>query len=195
MTTSLPTESLRKRPRVLHFTTYQPLALKERESLTEYLRTPTVVPVKHTAETLSALSATERTAYDDARRLYLSGGIVIDTAPVTEGKKLLLRAIHENSGRNSGHTGVMLTGPAAVGKTTTAKALMRWVFEAYTRQFPDWEKSDHVPVVYVEVPPRSTEKSLLKEFAGFFGTPYLKGESASDLRVKIVSALRKATRN
>lgn len=163
-------------------------ALNRRESLLHYLEHPLVPP-----EPLGTNpTAAERAAYNAQRMDYLSGGIVLTTKTVIEGRLLLTNAFQENRARNSGHAGVMLSGDSSLGKTTTAKRLMRWVLGEYAKQFPHWRAMEHVPVMYVEVGSNSTGKALLKEMADFFGLAVRDRDSMADLRSKVVNAIRRA---
>ena len=175
---------------MLAFTThdFEITALNRRESLLHYLQHPLEAPSPHAEDATRANIAT----YNQQRMDYLSGGIVLNTEPLQKGKLLLTRAFQENRARNSGHAGVMLSGNSTLGKTTTAKRLMRWVFEEYASQVPAWNQYQHVPVMYLEVPPGSNAKALLKEFAEFFGLPVLGRDSMADLRTKVVAAIRRA---
>lgn len=164
-------------------------ALNRRESLLHFLANPLLKPE---LRSLEDLTPEERFDYDQQRMDYLSGGIVLGTDAVMKGQLLLTRAFQENRARNSGHAGVMLTGESTLGKTTTAKRLMRWVFEEYAKQVPDWQRFEHVPVMYVEVPSNSNGKGLLKEMAEFFGLSVLARDSMADLRMKVVAAIRRA---
>lgn len=164
-------------------------ALNRRESLIKHLQHPLLAPTNAVSD---ALTPKERAAYDRNRMDYLSGGIILGTETVHEGKLRLTRAFQENRARNSGHAGVILSGNSSMGKTTTAKRLMRWVFEEYTKQVPEWEKFEHVPVMYVEVPSNSNGKSLLKEMAEFLGLPIHPRDSLADLRTKVVAGIRRA---
>lgn len=178
---------------MLYFTDpEQPAALNRWESLLHYLQNPLVRPAPLTTEERASMDRDELAAWNRARIDYLSAGIVLTTTTVQQGKLLLTRAFQENRARNSGHAGVMLTGASTLGKTTTAKRLLRWVMEEYVAQFPHWRQFDQIPVAYVEVPANSTGKTLLKEFAGFLGLSVEPRESTSDIRVKVVTALRRA---
>ncbi len=174
----------------LTFTThdFETTALNRRESLLHYLKTPLTAPEPLPADATRA----DRLAWDQARMDYLSGGIFLATSASKTGMQLLTRAFQENRARNSGHAGVMLSGNSTLGKTTTAKRLMRWVLSQYAAQVPDWEKFEHVPVMYIETPPGSNAKALLKEFAEFFGLSVLARDSMADLRTKVVAAIRRA---
>jgi len=165
------------------------IALNRRESLLNYLEHPLTAPEPMDP---TCLSDADRAEYDRARMDYLSGGVFLATSTVMSGQLLLARAFQENRFRNSGHAGVILSGDSSLGKTTTAKGLMRWVLTQYAQQVPDWRRYDHVPVMYVEVPPGSNAKALLKEMANFFGLPVLSRDSMADLRTKVVAAMRRA---
>ncbi|KJL30504.1 TniB family NTP-binding protein [Microbacterium oxydans] len=162
-------------------------ALNRWESLLHYLQHPLTAPAP-----LDSTSSADRHEHDQQRMDYLSGGIVLRTSTVAEGKLLLTRAFQENRSRNSGHAGVMLSGDSALGKTTTAKRLMRWVLEEYTKQVPHWEQDEHIPVMYVEVPSGSNAKDLLREFCDFYGLSVLSRDTTADLRTKVVGAIRRA---
>ena len=129
-----------------------------------------------------ALNATTRESYDRARIVYLSGGILLDTPTVSNARKVLANCFNDNIGRNSGHTGLMLNGDSTVGKTTTTKALMQYVYNAYKRQHPGFDSDHTVPVVYIEVPAGSTGKLLIKTFAEFFGMTVQSSESMVSIR-------------
>ena len=161
-------------------------ALNRRESLLHYLQHPIEKPLPPTD------GPAPTSEYDQRRMDYLSGGITLATDSALKGKLMLARAFQENRARNSGHAGVILSGHSSLGKTTLAKALMRWVLEQYDKQVPDWEKFEHVPVMYIEVPPGSNAKALLKEMAAFFGLTVLTRDSMTDLRTKVVAAIRRA---
>lgn len=178
----------------IHFTRpdMAPLALNRRESLLAYLQTPLTAPAPLARSQFDALDTEEKATFNRERVSYLSGGIVINTPSIAACKKALIRAFAANSARNSGHAGVMLTGDSTMGKTTTAKALLRWVVDEYSKAFPAWPQFDHIPVVYVEVPASANAKTLMKVFCEFLGLAVLTRETADDLRTKVVHALRQA---
>jgi hypothetical protein len=173
-------------------TTDRPAALHRMEDLDRYLSTPIPVPDIMDDAAYERMSTVERAAYDRSRALYLSGGIVIDTPQVSRARLLLTQHFAENAGRNSGHAGLMLSGDSTVGKTTTCKALMRYVHTQYAKQFPDFREHGRVPVVYIEVPAGSTGKLLMKTFADFFGLTVRSGESMVSIRTRVVDLLNDA---
>ncbi|MCY7286940.1 MAG: ATP-binding protein [Cryobacterium sp.] len=177
---------------LLFHTADRPSSLHDRNGLTSFLERSIPRPDILSDTDYDALSATARAEYDRSRILYSSGGIVIATPQVKESMRLLEQAFSVNVGRNSGHAGLMLNGDSTVGKTETAKALMRAVFTQYKRTFPDFENYNRLPVVYVSVPAASTGKLLMKTFAEFFGLPVTSHESMGDIRRRVVQALTAA---
>ena len=167
----------------------RPASLHDRDGLTSFLNTSIPRPEILSDADYDALTTDARTSYDRSRILYTSGGIVIATPHVTESIRLLTQAFAVNVGRNSGHAGLMLNGDSTVGKTETAKALMRTVFSQYTRMFPDYETYGHLPVVYVSVPAASNGKLLMKTFAEFLRLPVTGRESMGEIRQRVVQAL------
>ena len=156
-----------------------PPPLTRRESLLEYLTQPRL------AKPSADATASEREAY-------LSGGITIETRAVSATWEALKAAIRENRARNSGHSGVMISGPSTVGKTTIAKALMRKVMDEYVAAYPGWASDGDVPVVYIDVPPAANGKTLMTTMCRFLGLHVATRDTANDLRDRVVTVLRNA---
>ncbi|MGO4104682.1 ATP-binding protein [Leifsonia sp. YAF41] len=167
----------------------RPTSLHDRDGLTAFLGRRIPRPDMLSETDYAAQSDTARTEYDRSRIVYASGGIVIATPHVTDATRLLTQAFAVNVGRNSGHAGLMLNGDSTVGKTETAKTLMRTVFSQYTRMFPDYQEHGRLPIVYVSVPAASTGKLLMKTFADFLGLPVTGRESMGEIRSRVVQAL------
>lgn len=68
---------------------------------------------------------------------------------------------------------LIVTGPAAAGKTTALLNVGRTCHLAHTRKNPTPPETAHtaVPVAYVLVPPGATAKTLITEFARYPGIP------------------------
>lgn len=68
---------------------------------------------------------------------------------------------------------LIVTGPAAAGKTTVLLNVGRTCHLAHTRKNPPRPGSAYaaVPVAYVLVPPGATAKTLITEFARYLGIP------------------------
>lgn len=169
--------------------TDRPAPLHRREGLNQFLSTPASKP--QLRDTL-AMSDVEREAYDRARIVHLSGGIVLGTPHLTQARNLLAQCFAENIGRNSGHAGLILSGASTLGKTTIAKSLMRYIYGQYKRQFPGFDPAVNVPVVYIEVPAASTGKLLMKTFADFFGLHVQSRESMASMLSRITDVINAA---
>jgi hypothetical protein len=170
----------------------RPASLHTREGLSRYLETTIVKPTVIPADELASLPKASRDAYNRSRILYLSGGILLNTPYLTEAKLILEDCFAENIGRNSGHAGLLVTGDSTLGKTTIAKALMKWALHHYEAFVPDYRDYDQIPVIYICVPAASTGKLLMKTFAQFFGLTVRSGESMGNIRSRVVEAIRAA---
>lgn len=175
--------------KIMFHTDDRPSTLHDRDGLTAFLHRSIPRPDMLGDTEFAALSDTARAEHDRSRIVYTSGGIVINTPHVKESTRLLSQAFGVNVGRNSGHTGLMLNGDSTVGKTETAKTLMRTVHSQYKRMYPDYADHGQLPVVYVSVPAASTGKLLMQTFAEFLHLPFTGRESMGEIRRRVVQAL------
>jgi len=134
------------------------------------------------------LNEEARASYNRRRVTYASGGITIATPSYHSAVRGLHKAFAENSG-HPGQCGVLVSGDSHLGKTTILKALMKDVYRDYGKQFPQFERHDRIPVVYVEVPPKSSSKTLMQTFADFFGLTVTRSENERDLRIRVLERL------
>jgi hypothetical protein len=167
-------------------------ALHDKDSLAAYLTTKIARPDMMSDVAYAAAAETDRAAYNRARCLYASGGIVMATPHVMQATELLTDAFAVNVGRNSGHVGLLLDGDSTVGKTETTKTLMRTVFSQYTRLYPKFHDDGIIPVVFISVPAVSTGKLLMQTFADFLHLPYTERDSMGTLRSRVVQSLKAA---
>ncbi|WP_329040267.1 ATP-binding protein [Streptomyces sp. NBC_01422] len=80
------------------------------------------------------------------------------------------RLLLVNRRRQAGaRRGLIISGPATTGKTTTMMALGRSFHLADARQLPG--QAERRPVLFISVPPAATPKMLVSEFARFLGMP------------------------
>ncbi|WP_437101028.1 hypothetical protein [Streptomyces kronopolitis] len=75
--------------------------------------------------------------------------------------------------QTTARTSLIVTGPAAAGKTTALLHTGRTCHLAHTRQHPPSGHSTHppAPVAYVLVPPAASTKALAPEFTRYLGIP------------------------
>ena len=169
-----------------------PPRLQTRKELTAYLNTSIPRPAEMTDISYDALSDSERTSYDRARRVWLSGGITIDTPDVKDARRVVAECFAGNVARNSGHSGLMLSGYSGSGKTTATKVLMQYIYNAYKRQTVGFDEDHVVPVAYIEVSSGSTAKLLISTLAIFYGMTPRPGESMVSIRRRVVEVIKKA---
>jgi hypothetical protein len=118
------------------------------------------------------LSAVERGAYDDARLHWFGSGMWIKTPHVVNVMRTVRADLRTSDALTVGESGVVLTGPAHIGKTTALWKMALLVEQRVAKADPDYRASGVVPVVYIEVPPNATPKTMAAQIVEFFGTPY-----------------------
>jgi Bacterial TniB protein len=93
----------------------------------------------------------------------------IDTLATSVRTLMLLGAHQQTTARPS----LIVTGPAAAGKTTALLHVGRACHLAHTRHTPrgSGPRRLQVPVAYLLVPPGATAKTLIAEFARYLGIP------------------------
>ncbi|WP_415923748.1 TniB family NTP-binding protein [Streptomyces scabiei] len=110
----------------------------------------------------------------DERLAYHSAFVTIRTPAIsqlaTQVHTLMILGRHQ---RATARPSLIVTGPAAAGKTTALLNVGRTCHLAHTRKNPPPPGSAHAaaPVAYVLVPPGATAKTLITEFARYLGIP------------------------
>ncbi|WP_250850744.1 Helicase associated domain protein [Streptomyces malaysiensis] len=104
-------------------------------------------------------------------RLDYHSRFVVLTTPAMERISLSLRRLMLLNRRQQGtaRRGLIVSGPPTTGKTTTLLEMGRTFELAEQRRHPG--RTDRLPVVFLAVPPASTPKMLVSEFARFLGIP------------------------
>ncbi|MGP8304537.1 TniB family NTP-binding protein [Streptomyces inhibens] len=110
----------------------------------------------------------------EERLAYHSAFVTIRTPAIstlaTQVRALMVLGRHQQA---TARFFLIVTGPAAAGKTTALLRVGRACHLAHTRKTPAPPGSAHaaVPVAYVLVPPGATAKTLITEFARYLGIP------------------------
>ncbi|CAL9676191.1 hypothetical protein SUDANB150_07767 (plasmid) [Streptomyces sp. enrichment culture] len=110
----------------------------------------------------------------DERLAYHSAFVTIRTPALsqlaTQVRTLMILGRHQQT---TARPSLIVTGPAAAGKTTALLNVGRACHLAHTRKNPAPPGSTHsaAPVAYVLVPPGATAKTLIIEFARYLGIP------------------------
>jgi DNA polymerase III delta prime subunit len=128
-----------------------------------------------------ALDEQARLAYDTLRLEWFGAGFWLktaDTMDLLRSVKGYLRTTHACA---VGERNVVLDGPANVGKTTMLLRLAREIEMAQARMNPSYRRHGVVPVVYIEVTPRSTPKMIAAAILDFFGTPVTERRTQREL--------------
>lgn len=110
----------------------------------------------------------------EQRLAYHSAFVTIRTPAIsqltTQVRTLMTLGRHQQT---TARPSLIVTGPAAAGKTTALLNVGRTCHLAHTRKNPAPPGSAHAaaPVAYVLVPPGATAKTLITEFARYLGIP------------------------
>ncbi|MFJ4175382.1 TniB family NTP-binding protein [Microbacterium sp. NPDC089696] len=150
-------------PGVGHFNRREAL-----ERLLETYQPPQAETV--TVEEYKRWKPTERMAFNDRRSARIADSIVIETPAIKE-LKLECRRASQFANRAVGRMGVILTGPATMGKTTAALQVMVETFHRHVQRHPNWKELGHIPVVYIEIPSGANGKRVMGAFFDFFAEP------------------------
>lgn len=127
-------------------------------------------PENVTLDEYKSWKPAKRLAFDDRRSARIADSIVIQTPAIDELKQEVRRA-SQFANRAVGRMGVILTGPATMGKTTAALQVMVDAFQRHVTRHPNWRQLHHIPVVYLEVPSGANGKRVMGAFLDFFGEP------------------------
>ncbi|WP_189986742.1 TniB family NTP-binding protein [Streptomyces capoamus] len=110
----------------------------------------------------------------EERLAYHSAFVTVRTPAInqltTQVRTLMILGRHQQT---TARPSLIVTGPAAAGKTTALLNVGRTCHLAHTRKNPPPPGTAHpaVPVAYVLVPPGATAKTLTTEFARYLGFP------------------------
>ncbi|MFD9196397.1 TniB family NTP-binding protein [Streptomyces phaeochromogenes] len=130
-------------------------------------RFATTPPPQPPAPGEAARSVEERLAYHSAFVTVRTPAL--DTLTTSVRTLMILGGHQQTTARPS----LIVTGPAAAGKTTALLHVGRACHLAHTQQHPvpDGRVQAPVPVAYVLVPPGASAKALAAEFARYLGIP------------------------
>ena len=144
-------------------------------------------PETATRDEYKSWSRAQQRTFDDRRSNRIADSIVIIT-PALEQLSREYRRAARFAHRPIGRTGIILDGPPTTGKTTAAFRLMVEAFDRHKNMHPDWKAMQHVPVVYLEIPPNCTGKTLMGRILDFFGVPVVQRMTLEE-RTRVVTEL------
>ncbi len=118
-----------------------------------------------------AMDPDQRWAFDSLRLQWFGAGFWVKTTDTMDLLRSVKGYLRTTCDLAVGERNVVLDGPANVGKTTMLLRLAREVEMAEQRMNPYYRAQGVVPVVYLEVAPRSTPKMMAAAILDFFGVP------------------------
>ena len=127
----------------------------------------------------AGLDDDKRLAYDEDRLSHHSQLLVIETPVIAKAALEGRRLSYLNRGAVSGRCGLILSGPAATGKTTAITQLGKMTEAMHHRRHP--RSGSDIPVIYITVPPAATPKMIAVEFARFLGLPVTRRLNITDI--------------
>jgi hypothetical protein len=117
----------------------------------------------------AGLDEDKRAAYDEDRIEHHSRLLVVQTSSVRSVIIQGRRLTQLNRSAHFGRCGLIVSGPARTGKTTTITQLGKTIEVISRRRNP--ASHGNIPVIYITVPPAATAKMIAVEFARFLGLP------------------------
>ncbi|KLO27165.1 TniB family NTP-binding protein [Mycobacterium haemophilum] len=153
-------------------------------------RAPAPVKVLDPAK-LGRLSAEQRDAYDETRRVYHADLPLANTPTIQKVISTARLLVQLNRNQVSARRGLIVSGASGTGKTTALTQLGR-THERHTRKRYPTDKH-RLPVLYVTVPPAATARMLAVEFARFLGISFTARANITDI-VEAVCATATRTR-
>lgn len=149
-------------------------------------------PPSMTREQFDELDDAAREAYDDARLQWFSNGFYV-VNPIQRRMFSTVSALLRMHDPNTvGERGIVLTGPPHIGKTTALIRLARDIEARLRRANPDFRDQGVAPVVYIEMEPKASPKSIASSVLAFFGIPHnFKTATQHQLTAAAVDALRR----
>ena len=128
-------------------------------------------PETTTLADYTAWDAQTRHAFDKRRTRRIAYNLIVATPQLQELRLEARRALLLAQ-RHIGRTGILVSGPATMGKTTAAFFALLDAFHRHVNQYPDWKRDAHIPVVYIEVPPGCTPKAIMGRLLDYVGVAH-----------------------
>lgn len=167
-----------------------PLPLTAKEGWARFADIQTDPPPRMTVKQLHALPAAEKDEYDAARIRYMVAQAVVRTPQLEQVLTAARSLIHLNEHKPYGKLGLIVSGEAALGKTTIVTQVGREHERRRRMTAHPAGAPGTVPVVYITVPPACNSKAMSAELARFFALPSHSRMSQTELMASVVHAVR-----
>lgn len=146
-----------------------------------------------------AMDDREKRRFNRARSRYHSALVLAWTPPVQHFEDLIFERLEANQDTPAGaRPGLLIDGPATVGKSTLVKMIARKFELALRDDFPERfspdKLGDYVPVVYLSVPDTVTPKQISVALARYLHVPLKRGtkDTKDDIDELILKAIKQA---
>lgn len=146
-----------------------------RRFVDEVPRIPDLLPL----DELDELKPDARDEDDERRADYHAKLLVVETVPIQEIVKEVRCLEYLNRNAETGRCGLIVSGRATTGKTTSITQTGKTIELLHRRRSPGMK--NQIPVVYVTVPPAATGRMLATEFARFLGLPVERRDNITDI--------------
>ncbi|MEU6570403.1 TniB family NTP-binding protein [Streptomyces parvulus] len=177
----------------------EPRTKEEWREYLDYVLPPK--PVLLPLEVYEQLSTEEQRRHNAARVAHHSALVIVRTSQMKSIHHQIRRRMMTNSFQPAGaRRGIVLDGPATLGKSTLVKTFA-YDFEHELRlNHPDrYDKKyivdgrviDYTPVVYVNIPSQATPKDLSIALAEYLGQHYRSGATKSDITRLVLENMRR----
>ena len=149
------------------------------EGWRRYVDDVPVVPDLLDQQAWKHLDPDQRFGYDEDRLAHHARLLVVATSTIrrviTEGRRLS----YLNRYAVSGRCGLILSGVARTGKTTSIAQLGKTMEVIHRRRHP--ASPEDIPVIYITTPPAATPRMMAVELARFLGLPVTARANITDI--------------
>ncbi|GGT58525.1 hypothetical protein GCM10010271_72510 [Streptomyces kurssanovii] len=177
----------------------EPRTKEEWRDYLDYLLPPK--PVLLPLDVYRNLTDQERSRHNAARAAHHSALVIVRTSQMKSIHHQIRRRMMTNSRQPAGaRRGIVLDGPATLGKSTLVKTFAYDFEHELRRDHPDrFDKRyivdglliDYTPVVYLNIPSQATPKDLSVALADYLAQPYRSGATKSDITRLVLDNMRR----
>lgn len=150
----------------------------------QFIADEPAAPRLTSAKAYAALTPAQQELDDEARLDHHARLLVVATSTVrhtvTCGRRLVLLNRHAISARR----GLIVSGPAATGKTIAITQLGRAHELVDRARHP--QRAERIPVIYITVPPAATARMVAAEFGRFLRIPIRRSWNMTDITEAVV---------
>jgi hypothetical protein len=177
---------------------------RTKEEWRAYLDNPIPArPVMPSFADYRRLSESEREDFDEQRLDYHSALVIVRTEHMKQLHHHMHRRMRVNARQTPGaRRGIVLDGPATIGKSTLVKIFAADVERRLRQRHPERFAThsepyvvegyivDYTPIVYLNIPAQATPKDLSVLLADYLGHPHAAKATRSEITTAVLDAMR-----